>query len=169
MRSGILVFSLLLACIGNQGVQAQQYTFQRGIGRAPLVGDPAGIAVDKRGTVYVTDRVNGRILTVAPGQRSGMNALKSGQRFEQPATIAVAPNGTLVVAGGRLLMKLGSIGNKPGFFNQPVGIASSPGGALVISDASNARIQVFAPSTAGIHGRTRKSGNQTSSVAGLSR
>jgi len=51
MRTGTLAASRWLACVWIHAV-AQQYTFQRSIGREPHVGDPTVLAVDKQGVVY---------------------------------------------------------------------------------------------------------------------
>jgi hypothetical protein len=53
MRSGTLTASLWLACVWIHA-GAQQYTFQRSIGRAPQAGDPTALAV-------VNDASNARI------------------------------------------------------------------------------------------------------------
>jgi streptogramin lyase len=182
MRSGSLATSLWLACVWIHA-GAQQYTFQRSIGRAPQVDDPTALAVDKQGSVYVADRVHGHIAIVVPGKKLGLRALKTALRLEQHTAVAVAPNDNVIVAeettgkihilapGGALQKSFGSV-ETPGGTGTVSGLAIGPNGdlyvssrTLVISSASNARIQVFSAASPQSHHHPTQPGNSSLPVS----
>lgn len=82
---------------------------QDGTGGAARFNDPMGLARDAQGNLYICDARNhairkvapgGVVTTVAgrPGEPGAANGTGSAARFNFPADIAVAPNGTLYVA-----------------------------------------------------------------------
>src|SRR3954469_25998835 len=81
-----------------------------GVQREPLGKFPIGVAVEQDGTILVLDReagVHGELFTVDPG--SGGRAVltdfgdpKQGPKGKQPAGLAVAPDGTILVSDTRI-------------------------------------------------------------------
>lgn len=82
---------------------------QDGTGGVARFNDPMGLARDNQGNFYICDARNHVIRKVAPGgvvttlagrpgESGAVNGVGSAARFNFPADIAVAPNGTLYVA-----------------------------------------------------------------------
>jgi len=109
--------------------------------------DPAGVAVDARGRVYVADSGNARIQVFD----SIGNWLESwggaeDDRFVEPTGIDVGRDGMVYVAdpGARCvhvltrdgvpLLRFGTDGDGPGSFRRPVDVAAGPDGALYVVD-----------------------------------
>ena len=97
--------------------------FADGVGSAARFCNPWGLAVDDRGTVYVADTYNHRIRKITPdgtvttlagsgrsGMMEGRHADAQGTKaaFNEPGSVAVAPDGTVYVAdsGNRCLRKI---------------------------------------------------------------
>jgi phage tail-like protein len=67
--------------------------------RAPLpcgVAAAAGLALDRRGFLYVTDPTAGRVVVLRPEDRSNVVILRD--ELTEPVDVAVAPNGQVFVA-----------------------------------------------------------------------
>ena len=113
--------------------------------------------------LYVPEYFNDRIQVFALDGTSRRIIGEAGDgpgRFDAPAGIAVAPDGTLHVADfynqrvqilrpdGAYIGQLGQTG-EPGIwsgeFNYPTDVAISDNGALLVADGYNDRVQVFAP------------------------
>jgi hypothetical protein len=88
---------------------------------------PAGLAVTRDGFLYVTELDRGRVVQVAPDGAARVIAGRggpgfadgegrAGARFNQPAGVALAPDGSLVVADGAnyLLRRVGPFESKKG-------------------------------------------------------
>lgn len=118
---------------------------------------PGGIAVDERGTVYVSDyydRVqafdsNGRFLL-----QWGSHGAGDGQ-FDFPTGIATDGQGMIYVGdagnhriqkfdrAGRFLLQWGRQGSGDGAFISPSGIAVNRRNQVIVGDGDNSRIQAF--------------------------
>src|SRR5687768_14036705 len=92
--SGVLTFAFLsLLC---SAAQAQEYRFERAIGRPPAVADPQGLAVDNRGNLYVADRMNAQVIRITPAGATQMNVVKE-KGLQRPVAVAVDVRGNLIV------------------------------------------------------------------------
>jgi len=135
----------------------------------PGIRNPAGVATDPKGFVYVAetkawdgrpDASYDRVQKLTAGGRFLAAWGESGQgdgQFNLPVGIAVGPDGVVYVAdtyssriqafspAGAFLQKWGSFGHMGGEFNCPQGIAVSPDGRVYVADTCNNRIQVYQP------------------------
>jgi sugar lactone lactonase YvrE len=103
---------------GNQNTDGATPTRAPGEANAPPsnptpfeLSSPAGLAVTRDGFLYVTELGRGRVVQVAPDGAARVIAGRGGPgfadgegrteaRFNQPAGLALAPDGSLVVADG---------------------------------------------------------------------
>lgn len=140
----------------------------RGLAR---FSDPAGLALDAAGNLFIADSANhclrrlaadGAVTTLAgrPGQ-AGFDAV----HFDSPTALVVAPEGTVFVAdtGNHAIRRVLSTGiittfaGKPGEagatnavgpaarFNSPLGLAFAADGTLLVADSGNHVIRRVAP------------------------
>ncbi len=121
-------------------------------------GTPYDIAVDRAGTVYVTQRENNTVrkLTTRGTEIWGSGGSGDGQ-FSHPTGIAVDASGNVYVADtgnnriqkfhstGLYLLQWGSYGSTDGVFNAPEGVAVDAYGHIYVADTGNKRIQKFSP------------------------
>lgn len=156
--SGIMIGDLegnLITTLGKSGTAPGEFQL------------PAGIAVDKNGSMYVADSLNYRVQALnkdgEPLWQYG-KPLPSGQamkyqgkdrKFGLPASIALDDNGYLYVVDGlnselvvlntkgELIETIGDIGHDDGFFYYPAGIAYAGQGKVALADKYNDRVQVF--------------------------
>lgn len=135
---------------------------------------PVGVAVGTDGTIYVADTYNdriraidttGRVRTLAGGAEPGFADAQTGAnaRFDTPCGIAVAPDGTLVVAdtGNNRVRRVSAAGAvvtiagtgdaivKDGLayeasFDEPTGITVEPDGTIYVADARGSAVRMFA-------------------------
>jgi len=131
---------------------------------------PHGIGLDRDGNVWVTDALgragkghqvfkfdpNGKVLMILG--KAGV-AGDGEDTFNQPADVAVAPNGDVFIADGHDLKAHGRIvkfskdgkfikacgknGTAPGEFRTPHALAFDSKGRLFVADRGNNRIQIF--------------------------
>jgi len=97
-----------------------------------------------------------------PEYRSGVQVSTVTTALTQPAAVAVAPDGTVVVADGNRIVRVdasgtvtsvaGSVANgnldgtpREALFDGPRGIAVAPDGTIYVSDTKNHRIRVIRP------------------------
>jgi sugar lactone lactonase YvrE len=136
--------------------------------------DPFGVAVAPDGTVYVADGVgshriralspDGRVTTVAGGDRGFADGSGPSARFDTPSALAVGPDGTLYVAdtGNNAIRRItpdavvstvagdGIAGFQDGpareaRFNGPIGVAVDSSGRVFVADTYNDRVRVVEP------------------------
>src|SRR5436190_2110136 len=122
-----------------------------------------GIAVDSRGTVYVSDTGNqtirkitadGTVSTLAglPGKHGFSDGKGMEARFTSPAGLTVDGKGNVFVADSfngaiRRISPAGQVttiageGNQSSTFNNPAGVAVDRFGNVFVADTSNARIR----------------------------
>ena len=153
------------------------YSFADGTGLSAKFADPAGVAVDSSGNVYVADQDNNRIRKITPSgvvttlAGSGTPAFANGSgtsaQFWRPTGIAVDTSGTVYVAdeSNNRIRKItsggvvttfagtGTAGSLDGLaanaqFNNPTGVAVDSSGNVYVGDTSNNLIRKI--STAGV-------------------
>jgi DNA-binding beta-propeller fold protein YncE len=116
-------------------------------------GNPLGIAVDRRGWIYVGNNNKNRVEVYTPG---GKFKYTLEGEIKRPNDIAIASNGLIyVVASDENLVKIynadgsfrssfGGSGKGYGQFNFPTGIAIDENNMeVIVSDFLNKRIQIF--------------------------
>jgi len=120
--------------------------------------DPAGVAVDSSGNIYVADTNNNRVQKFLPNgsfiAKWGINGSGDGQ-FSNLSGVAVSSSGNVYVAdtgnnrvqkfdsAGVFITSLGSFGSGDGEFNYPYRVAVDSSGNVFVADTANHRIQKF--------------------------
>ncbi len=132
---------------------------------------PHAILTDKDGNIWVADGQpkDGRgnqVFKLSPDGKVLMTLGKAGETgtglemFNQPTSIAIAPNGDIFVAEGhaptfgnsrimkfdktgKFLMTFGHLGPNEGEFKSPHVIAFDSQGRLFVADRSNSRVDIF--------------------------
>jgi DNA-binding beta-propeller fold protein YncE len=148
----LLAFVLLTASAAN--LLAQEYTFQRSLGHAPLLGEPRGLVVDKNDNVFISDRVNGQVLVLASSNQLQKGRFKTAQPLSQPSAIALNQHGELVVAeegtgkvhtfsSAGVLHQSFSAAEKPGMGINASGMAVDGNGYVYVSDQFRNQVQKF--------------------------
>lgn len=144
--------------------------FRDGKGAAAQFNGPLGVAVDRAGVVYVADSYNDRIRRIAPD--GTVTTLAGGDgpdnidgpalqaRFDTPCALAVAPDGTVLIADTRndAIRKLGTDGqvstlasvpdtsrDRHALLRRPVAVALAADGNLYIASAAHGRVTRMAP------------------------
>ena len=127
-----------------------------------LFAMPHGLSVDQQDNLWATDVALHQVFKLSP---AGKVLLTLGERtvagddgghFNRPTQVAVASDGTVLVAdgyrntriarfspGGTLLGQWGTPGNRPGEFQTPHAIAIDGRGRILVADRQNDRVQVF--------------------------
>ena len=152
--------------------------FADGPGTSAFFMRPSGVAVDKDGNVYVTDRGNHRIRRITPaGAVSTLagtgdadyldNIIGTLAKFNYPTEVAVDKDGNVYVADEfnhriRRITKDGAVSTLAGtgeagfadgpgtsaFFVRPSGVAVDKDGNVYVADTYNHRIRMITPAGA---------------------
>ena len=124
-----------------------------------VLAQPAGLALDRRGYLYVTDPAARRVVVLDPDDGSARAILGGGGpvgELSEPIDVAVSPSGPVYVAdraGGRIAVF--SAGMKPlasfptaaapGNLPRPIAVMIGAGGDLLVADAWLPRLLSYAP------------------------
>ena len=198
MRKLVIVLILLVLCGGAIAFFVYRYlrkplptlvgwkahvTSFVGDGSPLVFADPFGVAAGADGTIYLTDAGNqnriqvitpdGKVTSIAGGVEGYGDGVGDKALFNSPSGLAVAPDGTLVVAdtGNNCIRRVPVRGEtstiagykNPGYtdgegrqakFNGPIGVAIDARGNIYVTDSYNDCIRKITP-----HG-------QVSTVAG---
>lgn len=140
---------------------------------APPPDDPTGVALHPNGTLWVVEAGADRLRrfpleprATGPGRPAadpdllgpslpGAGSGAEARPLRRPQSVAVAPDGTLVVvdtgnhrllrlsAAGRLLAEYGGLGTDGGRFYRPTAAVVAADGRIVVADTGNHRVQVL--------------------------
>ncbi|HLG13619.1 MAG TPA: gluconolaconase [Blastocatellia bacterium] len=145
-----------------------------GPARSASFSDPFGIAVDKRGALYVADagesnrilriKTQGNVETIAGSVEGLADGPARAAKFNTPSGIAIDRRGNIIIAdtGNNRIRKLdtrgyvstlageGTAGFRDGTaaeaqFNGPIGVAADENGNILVADAYNDRIRRISP------------------------
>jgi sugar lactone lactonase YvrE len=128
-----------------------------GTGSAARFNNPAGLAVDGNGNVYVADEYNdtirrvtadGVVTTLAgvAGVSGGASGTGAGALFNNPSGVAVDANGNVFVAdAGNDLIRVGALGREPQLPSEPS--FASPAVSQVVANDSTVVFRVSANTT----------------------
>lgn len=134
--------------------------------------DPFGLAIDAEGSIYITDagehnRIqkitpDGNVTTIAGGVEGYGDGVKDKAQFNTPSGLAIAPDGSLIVAdtGNNRIRRVspngetstvagnGSAGYADGpasnaQFNGPIGVTVDARGNIYVADSYNDRIRLI--------------------------
>ena len=140
-----------------------------GQGTAAQFNQPAGVAVDSGGNVYVADIVNnnirkitsaGVVTTLAGGSRGSLDGQGTTAQFNYPCSVAVDSAGYVYVAdpdnhkvrkitpSGTVTTLAGGAQGPAALFNYPRGIAVDSAGYVYVADTGYNRIRKITPSGA---------------------
>ena len=120
--------------------------------------EPVGIAVDRKGDIYVADSRNRRVVKLSGDGEFSLQFGEQGTgpgRFEKPMDVAVSSSGVVYVADfdsdrvqafspeGKHLYDWGGPGEADGRFRGAAGLALDASGYVYVADFYNNRVQVF--------------------------
>jgi uncharacterized protein (TIGR03437 family) len=172
------------------GDGTQGYTGDGGAALSAELSDPAGMALDSAGNLYISDFKNnvvrkvttsGTISTVAGNQGTGAGytgdsgAATAAQLFG-PLGVAVDSAGNIYIADStnnviREVTASNSniityVGSAQGTLNNPYGLVLDAAGNLYIADEGNNRVAKYAANGAGVTPFTNFAGNGTAGYSG---
>jgi streptogramin lyase len=153
----ILFSSALLATTSKEPLVFDLTWGLKGSG-AGQFQEPASLAIDSLGSIYVTDSLNHRVQKFNSNgdfiTQWGTFGSNQGQ-FNQPAGIAIGGNNRVYVVDsqnhrlqlfdseGQFIQMWGMLGTGEIQFNQPIGVAIDKTGHIYVTDTQNHRIQKF--------------------------
>jgi phage tail-like protein len=121
-----------------------------------VLGAPAGLALDRRGFLYIADALLARVIVLRPEDGSAV-AILDGE-LRQPVDVAVAPDGRIYVAdadAGRIGIYDANFRSKGSFTSQgvdplpdaprPVSVMIDAEGAVLVADANYPWLLRFSP------------------------
>ena len=117
---------------------------------------PAGLALDRRGFLYVADPFAGRVVVLSPDDGAVIAVLVD--RLQEPVDVAVAPSGRIYVADRKAgaisvwsarFTRIGSfaaqsLDNLPAA-PKPIAVFIAPGGGVGVVDAAHPQVLLFGP------------------------
>ncbi len=131
---------------------------------------PGGLALDRRGILYVADPPAKRVLLLTP-QDGAVVGVIAGAGLEEPVDVAVAPDGRIYVAdrAGGAIRVFGPRLQPEGYFTprndagfpatpKPIAVAVDADGAIVVADARYPRLLRFAPNGQSLADRALQTG-----------
>ncbi|HEY0080099.1 MAG TPA: 6-bladed beta-propeller [Pyrinomonadaceae bacterium] len=137
---------------------AQEYRFERAIGRPPTIGEPYGLTVDRAGNMYVADRTNGKVITVRPSGQIDTQRFRAATNMGRPGAVTIDREGNLLVLDEErgAINRFSSQGAQMRGVNVPAsravgepsalaGMAVDPQGNVYVSDQRNNVIQKLDP------------------------
>lgn len=117
---------------------------------------PVGVAVDKKGKVYVADSVVGAIFVFDKGKNKKLLSTFGKGDLSRPTGVALSPSQDRLYVvdtiecrivvfdlSGKKIDSFGERGSGPGQFNFPTYLATMPDGRICVSDSLNFRVQIF--------------------------
>ncbi len=136
-------------------VRAQDYKFERAIGRPPSIGEPYGLTVDRAGNMYVADRTNRKVITITAAGSMRTTGAVATTNMGRPAAVTVDRQGNLLVVDedAGTVHRFNSRGVRQQSMNvraggepaAPAGVAVDPQGNVYVSDQRNNQIQKLDP------------------------
>lgn len=134
--------------------------FEIGTKGPGALAKPLGMAIDKKGNLYVVDGTAKRVV-IYDQEGKFIGAVGGREKLKRPTGVAVNDDGSRIYVvdtggidtqkhqvtvfnpEGEVLFTFGKRGTKPGEFNLPLNAAMGPNGILYVVDGGNFRIQAF--------------------------
>ena len=146
----IALFTVLsaVAAGGSHATQAAPVTTGSGL----HLKSPTGIAVDKRGNVYVADWGNNRVVELSPKGKL-VASFGGSLGLNHPMAVAVASNGTVYIAdtGNHRVIGLTRAGRRaqllPHTYSDPdpTGLSVASNGSVYVADPTESGIGIWNP------------------------
>lgn len=123
--------------------------------KEPVFDTPLGLAVDRRGRLYVCDGGKGGIFVFEPGNSVATRLIRHAAMVKAAYAAINETLGRIYVSDpvqhrivvfdleGNYLFHFGEPGGAPGKLFSPQGLAIGPDGRVVVPELHNARISVF--------------------------
>lgn len=125
------------------------------VGEEGAIRHPSAVALDREGTIYVSDAggqrivlydAGGRYKTAFPLKGSKTVSLALNEKLGRLYVVDALGNKVIVLGlDGKRLFEFGDRGKSPGQFNMPLDITIDRKGTVYVLDVRNFRVQVFDP------------------------